>query len=349
MAGALTLIILVASGEADDRASRALLRATRGALGGESHVEVREVRDPSNDAQARAAEQRARADAVVELTWTDSTHRQARIRVHLTRSDRWVDRSIGFQPSDAPAERGRTIGFAVASMVPEDGSAPEAEPAPTPTPTPTPAPAPAPAPAPTPTPTLAGASPSSPAPTERPIEAQSSSGSGRPDRLEAVTLDVLGVGAAGGNDLAVGAAAAAQWFLVRPLAVRIAGGARAGILEVAQSTTLTLTGSAGVVLHALRASRPHRLGVWIRADYVVQRLSLTHFSSDSPTATMDRWLSGMDALVGVDWMFAPEVGLVAGLGIEDTFASTYVRVGGAPAATLPPLQGVAEAGFRLRF
>ena len=41
-----------------------------------------------------------------------------RLRYHLASEDGYKVRSIGFSASDAPAERGRTIGFAVASMIP---------------------------------------------------------------------------------------------------------------------------------------------------------------------------------------------------------------------------------------
>lgn len=180
----------------------------------------------------------------------------------------------------------------------------------------------------------------------------SSSTAAIPRRLEVVALDVTAIGAAslGGDSDALGASAAIQWFPLRPLAFRLGGGARAGSLQRAQATTLVGLGSAGVVLYPLRASPGRPVGLWLRADYIVQRQSMTHLSADDPAAvTFERWLSGMDALVGADWRFAPDVGIVAGAGAEDVFSTTYVQVRGAPVATIPPLRGVAEAGFRLRF
>ena len=349
MAGVLTLIIFVASGDSDDSASRSMLRATRSALGAQSHVELREARDPASDAQALAAEQRAHADAVVEVTWTESGHRQATLRVHVARSDRWVDRSIGFHASDVDAERGRTIGFAVASMIPEasGGPASEAEP-PSPPAVSPPVPPPMPPPPPpsgpvqsvlAPWPTADRVVP--PPPRTRAVAAS------RPD---VVAVDVVGLGAAGGDFATLGAAASVQWFPASWLGLRLAGGARAGNVQPAQATTITLLGSAGAVLYPLRAAASRPFGVWIRADYVLERPSLTHFSSETPSsATQERWMSGMDALVGVEWRFSSEVGLLAGIGGEDVFSTTYVQVQGVSVATLPPLRGVAEAGFRLGF
>ena len=334
-----------------------MLRATRGALGPQSHVELREAREPASDAQAVAVEQRAHADAVVELTWVDPAHRAARVRVHLAKTDRWVDRTIGFQASDVEAERGRTIGFAVASMFPEESATPEPEPPPPP-PSPPPAPPP-PAPPPTPPPVPPPAPPGPGAglavtPTEgrpvaeAPVASSSRAPAGESRRVEAVDLDVLAIGADGGDDASVGAVIAAQWSVLRPLALRIGGGARAGNIPAADATTLALVGSAGLVVHVVRATPSRRLGLWVRADYVASRLSVTHFEDAHP-ATLDRWVSGADALVGVDWRFTSEVGLVAGMGGEDLFSRTYVQVAAAPVASLPPLRAVAEAGFRLRF
>ena len=345
MAGALTLIIFVASGDSDDSTSRSMLRATRSALGAQSHVELREARDPASDTQALAAEQRSHVDAVVEVTWTEGEHRQATLRVHMARSDRWVDRSIGFHASDVDAERGRTLGFAVASMIPEasGGPASEAEPPSPPVvspPVPPPVPPPTPPPAPVP-------SVLEPPPTADRLPRARAAGAGRPD---VVAIDVVGLGAAGGDFDTLGAAASVQWLPVSWLGLRLGGGARAGNVQSAQATTLTLLGSAGAVLYPLRASASRPFGVWIRADYVLQRPSLTHFSAQTPSsATQERWMSGMDALVGVEWRFSSEVGLLAGIGGEDVFSTTYVQVQGAPVATLPPLRGVAEVGFRLGF
>jgi hypothetical protein len=325
-----------------------MLRATRSALGAQSHVELREARDPASDAQALAAEQRAHADAVVEVTWAEGGHRQATLRVHLARGDRWVDRSIGFHASDADAERGRTIGFAVASMIPEASGGTSTEPEPPSPPVVTP-------PVPTgvlPTPPLAPL-PSviePPPAVDRVVAPPPATRAAAARRPDVVAIDVVGLGAAGGDFDSLGAAASVHWFPASWLGLRLGGGARAGNVQAAQATTLTLLGSAGAVLYPLRASASHPFGVWIRADYVLEHPSLTHFSASTPSSsTQQRWMSGMDALVGVEWRFSSEVGVLAGIGGEDVFSSTYVQVSGVPVATLPPLRGVAEAGFRLGF
>ncbi len=133
MAGAVTLVLLVAAGDATNATTRSMARATREALGPNLHLVVRPTNGEPTDGEALRVERSEGADVVVELAWADPKQRQATLRVHLARSGHWLQRSIGFQPSDAEAERGRTLGFAVASFLPEPAgsAAPEAEPAPT--------------------------------------------------------------------------------------------------------------------------------------------------------------------------------------------------------------------------
>jgi hypothetical protein len=132
MAGAVTLVLLVAAGDATNATTRSMARATREALGPNLHLVVRPTNGEPTDSEALRFERSDGADAVVELAWADAKQRQATLRVHLARSGHWLQRSIGFQPSDAEAERGRTLGFAVASFLPEPAGsmAPETEPVP---------------------------------------------------------------------------------------------------------------------------------------------------------------------------------------------------------------------------
>jgi hypothetical protein len=59
------------------------------------------------------------AAASVQVTWRDPQRLQAFLRLHATRTDRWIERELRFLPEDTPQERGRTLGFAIASMLPE--------------------------------------------------------------------------------------------------------------------------------------------------------------------------------------------------------------------------------------
>ena len=115
MAGPLILVVFVAAGELDGEAARSMTRAARQALGSETRVELRTGDSPS-DADVTAAERQTHADAVIALSWVDPKHRQGKLRMHVARTDRWIDRTIGFGATDADLERGRTLGFAAASI-----------------------------------------------------------------------------------------------------------------------------------------------------------------------------------------------------------------------------------------
>jgi hypothetical protein len=77
------------------------------------------------------------------------------------------------------------------------------------------------------------------------------------------------------------------------------------------------------------------------------RQSISRLSGDNAGA--DRWLSGVDGVVEGDWLFAPNVEVVLGLGLADMFASTDIDVHREKVASIPPLRALGELGFRLRF
>jgi hypothetical protein len=164
-----------------------------------------------------------------------------------------------------------------------------------------------------------------------------------------VMLDLLVVnasGAAGG----FGGSGAVAWFPVPVVALRLCGGGRSSTLDVAQSSGLTLFASAGAVLRPWRATHTQPFELSVRVDYVLSRLSLTHFDNDEPSPIMRaRWLSGAAALVEAGWLFAATVDAVAGIGFQDDFGTTEVNDKGAQVATLPSFRLVGEGGVRVGF
>ena len=134
MGGPLTVVVLVAAGGAAEPTTMAIERAASEALGHDARVVVRESTGAPTDGEALAIESEANEGAVVEVTWNDRGHRVAMLRVHLAGRRRWMDRTIGFAASDADPERGRTIGLALASMLPDPDPAPALPTAPPPAP-----------------------------------------------------------------------------------------------------------------------------------------------------------------------------------------------------------------------
>jgi hypothetical protein len=78
--------------------------------------------------------------------------------------------------------------------------------------------------------------------------------------------------------------------------------------------------------------------------------TVTHYSpTGTDLVTMARPLSGLDAIVEVEWRLGANVEVVVGVGFEEMLARTNVDLNGTRMATLPPLSAVAEGGLRLRF
>jgi hypothetical protein len=357
MADPVTLFILVAAGERPDL-TRAMAGATRDALGANAVVVVREVTGEPNEPEALAIEHNESADAVAELSWTDARHQQASVKMHIAQDQRWVERSIGFLRLDADAERGRTLGFTIASILPQ------APPAPSPSPA-------VPARAGTPgAPSLVSPStPSSPVPIEQtPTNASEVTAAPSPPQPPAparrlnLAVDALAIGAvatAGTPNNGAGGGIAVQWFPYRHLALRVGGGLRAGTIDAAgspvlppfEANTLTMFVSGGAAFHPWRTSAAHPFGASLRAEFLFLDESVTHFgqSLGQSTEVKHRRFPGLDVAADVSWRFAPDVELVAGAGIEELFGTAYLDIGGKRVATLTPLGVTGETGLRLDF
>lgn len=354
MADPLTILLFVASGEGSDATTRAMARATHEALGPRATVEVRETPEELSDDEAVIAEQLAHADVVVDLTWSDPGHRNATVRVHLARSGRWIGRSIGFMPSDASTERGRTIGFAVVSMLPEAVSPPSIA-----SPSATSA-----TPGPSAPPVAGGVTGLAPAPApDRPFRRSESPPPLQPSSMPAFALDLFGLAAWGigsdGGD-GGGGGVALHWFPLEPVSLRLGGSIRGGsIASIVQSSTLTSTVSAGIGWHPLRPTSSRAFGVSVRADYLVLYQSLQYQAPRTADAfggngvTKSAWLSGMDGVVDVACLLAPTVEGVLGVGLEDVFGLTYVVLHqgaqGPQTTTIPTLRFIAQVGVRVGF
>jgi hypothetical protein len=342
MAGALTILLFVAVGEGTDPTTRAMVHATREALGAGAKVEVREAHGELTDDEAVIAEQLAGADAVVDLVWTDPAHRSAMLHVHIARTGRWIGRSIGFMASDASTERGRTIGFTVVSMLPEQATEPATPPETQPT--------------------LASSDPSAKppsAPSEEIVEqdrALRATGvtptpSVQPIRpsfaLDLFALGAWGVGGegAGGG----GGGLAISWFPVTHLSVRLGGSLRAGAVDVdgTQPSTLTAALSTGFGWHPMRPTLSHPFGIALRVDY----LALYESLRQAPNTFEYRWLSGLGAVADLSWLLSADIEVMGGLGLEEAFGSTNVQVQASDqiVANFPPLHVIGEAGLRVRF
>jgi hypothetical protein len=340
MGDPLTVVVLVAAGGAAEPTTLALERAASEALGHAARVVVHEAMGAPTDGEALAAASEENEAAVVEMTWSDRGHRVATLRAHLPGRRRWTSRTLGFSAVDADAERGRTMGLALVSMLPDPDPAPlppEAPHAPRETP-------------PQPAPVMLAPSPPPPPTLSEPEIADKPAPEVAPSRHH-YALDLVGLATTGlGSNVQTGGGAVAfEAFLTPAFALRIGGAMRGGDLGAATVRTLTLLASAGLALHPWPTSESRIFGASLRAGYVLMYQTVTHYSSTGMEWTMARPLSGLDAVIEAEWRLGANVDVVAGVGVEEMLARTNVDLNGTRMATLPPLSAVAEVGLRLRF
>jgi hypothetical protein len=315
----LLVVIFVAAGEAKHPASLGAAGAARELLGADLEVEVRELDLVPNDERALSIGAALHAAGVVELTWDSPEHRQARIRFHLEPYAGFRERLILFQDRDDVAERGRTVGYAIASMI----SAPGLEPSRTPAPRPR---------------DELGA----------PRARIDSSSTARPIGA----IDVTAAGAMGieGHAGGWGGSLSGRWYFATPWAVRLGASARAGQVTIVQSTSLLAHAAAGIAWVPFPATRSSGFELGARLDALLMREQLTHFSDDDiEPVTQMRWLPGADAAVEASWLFSPNAGFLGSFATEVAFGKTDVTLHRARVTSIPPVRLVFQLGVRATF
>jgi hypothetical protein len=319
-----SIVVLVIAQASSDPLTVAFERAARGALGPDANIELLLVAEdpPDEETAARGGS----VDGVIELSWSATTN-QARVHCYLAREQRWVDRQISFGASSAgspreAAERGRLLGFAVATMFSDDAQAVP--------------------PAPPPTPALPPSTRTLTQPQERHAP---------PPRLEpGRTLEFAGIVSSGlsGTASGVGAMAGLRLAWTGPLWARLFVSGRAGSIPKAQATTRTAQAGAGLSIQALPSSSAFQLGS--RVDLFASLFEASHLSEDDVAPDRrHRWLMGADVVAEAGLELSGSVGVFSGIGLEAVFGRTEVYTHGNRVAVVPPLRAVGELGFRASF
>jgi len=348
MKGAL-LIVFVLTHEASQPETRAFAAAAQEVLGDGAQVQMltvpADLADSSVEAQATGAD----ADGAIELSWSrDGT--QAFVHCYITEEKRWVDRSIGFGKDDDERERGRLLGYAVASMFLGTDGEPAAESVPVPAKAPVTAAAPVETKAPVngTAPSKATApreatAPNEPAPEMPPNDAFSAS----PDAAYALDLAGMVSHGLGGEADAVGVTAAFRFLAVGPVWARIGVGGRGGEIPNAQANMKMLQGSVGAAWSFVDTGR---FTATLRGDLIGSWLEVGHLSADDPqVAREQRWLFGTDAVLTGGFQLSASASLFAGGGIEVMFGKTDIYTHGFRVETIPPLRLIAELGLESVF
>ncbi|MBS2019569.1 MAG: hypothetical protein JST00_42300 [Deltaproteobacteria bacterium] len=320
--GAVTVIVVVSAADPRDGSTEAMERALRSAVGERATVTIKVAREGGEGDEVASAEPGA---VVGVVTWHD---RQRRATLHFQAGGRASDRELRFDASDAPTERGRTIGFAVASMVPEEEvERPSAKPKPEPTIAP---------------------APLAPPPAATPAEAPSSPPR---DPTTAFAIDLAASGAVGvqGYGGGMGGSLAVRVPLGSGFALRFSLAARVGEISPAQATSRAYAGAAGIAWQAWPSSS-RTFGIGARADVLLLRHEVVHFSSDDPADTARaRFMPGLDLLLEGGIRLADHAAVILAAGPEIALGTTKIMVRGAEVGVVPPLRLCAEGGVRVSF
>lgn len=338
MKGAL-LIVFVLTHEASQPETRAFATAALEVLG--AGAQVRVVPVPADLADQKVVEQAtgAGADGAIELSWTDDRS-SALVHCYVTGENRWVNRSINFGDDEDDSERGRMLGYAVASMF---LTGPPRE-----------------APEDTPSNESPGAASTGATKREalRPTALQTApedsaaaplDGSSRAPRGNWHGFDFAGTishGLSGEADT-VGVTAAYRFRAVDPLWARLGVAGRSGEIPAAQSNVKSLQGSIGMAWSLFDNAR---FATHLRGDLIASWLEVGHLSPDDPDVVRQRrWLFGSDFLVSGAVRLSAGASLFVGGGIETMFGRTDIYTHGVLAETIPPLRLIAEFGLRSEF
>jgi hypothetical protein len=310
VADPLVVLVFVVSAGPVEPAGSAMTSATRRALGRDAVVLVEQRSELPTLDEAQSLGEREHAAAVVEVDWHDADRTHATVRVHVVRRSGWALRDFTFLPADPLDERGRTIGFAMASLIDSgDGLAEGA------------------------------ASP----------ERSLSRGDHPPDerRSSWLMIDAAGVGTLGSEaGTTSGGVEVAGLALFHPrLAGVISAGTRFGDIAGAQSTFWSIQLGCGAAWRAMVFPTRCPFELDLRADVLA-----TFLRAARQGETQSAWQPGARLGVEAAWFpLGPSLGFIALAGGEAAFGSASVVVGSRMVATVSPWRGVGEHGLRSRF
>jgi len=316
------LVIFVLATESAAPANTALERSARDVLGTTATVELKTVADlPSDEEAVRDAQG---AEGVVELRWGEDG-RTALLHCYLASEGRWVDRTVTFDRDDAQVERGRLLGFAVASMLLEGGTKADTEAAHAPAPL---------------------ISVRTPTPPERDVPSLPAAHEAR------YMLELAGAAALGidGDGNGLGVSAGFRSRLGSSFWLRLGLAGRVGEVDAAQATTRLFSGGLGIAWEPREANGALRLGYSLRLDAVAGRLQVTHFSDDDvEPVSSSRWQLAGDLFAEGAVGLSESASLYTAFGLEAAAGTTSIYTHGTQAAVIPVLRLVGEVGARSRF
>jgi len=328
--------ILIAVGEVSSPMTQgmtdAMTSAVVEALGPQTSLVLRSTSTPSDD-EALAIERQVDAAAVARVVWDGADQTVGVLRVHLRSTDRWFERRVTFSPGDSRAERGRTLGFAYASLLlgEQQPDPPAVAPAPLATAAPRAGPS-----APEVTTAVNKASPPV-VPAAAPPR----------DRALAIELAALAATGIGGPARSLGASLHAEWAVHGSFFARAGAALRIGRVPGLDGED-TLGGLGAGLAFRPRIPQPGKtdLGLGLTLEALGLYQDLSHRGPSGSTLHEGRLMGGVTGNVEASFRLSQALDLFGALGAEVVFDSTEVSVAGRTVATLPFVRPTAQAGLR---
>ncbi len=120
MGAALIVVILVAAGESGDASTKSTSAALEQTARRPVAVSVREIAAVPDEAEAAWIAADAKVDVIAEVGWASAAHEHATIHLH-GRDGRVLRASeLDFAASEPKRERGKAVGFAIATMLADE-------------------------------------------------------------------------------------------------------------------------------------------------------------------------------------------------------------------------------------
>lgn len=358
MTDPIVVLALVAVGVQGEPASSAMVATAKQVLGPNAAILLEEVSALPADDDALAMARRVQAGAVVELSWLDTAHTRADLRIHTARGPAWAERIVDLPPNELAAEYGRTLGFAAASMITTLGVS-STDPPPDAPAAPLVGTSPsakslaevAPAPADTSPPALsvhtpqdrASAAPTSP---DSVTPAASSAGAGPPVHAFRYDLESAGVASVGtdAGSISLGAELRADAWLTRHMAAGFRTEARFGSMDVAQATYMLLQLGGGLSWRTLAVPGAMPLELDTRIDLAAADVVATRSGE-----TRSRWVPEGALALEIVWFVLAPLGVLVTAGADTMMGKTAIAVGNDTVATVPLVRATAAIGVRVRF
>jgi hypothetical protein len=326
MTFALTLLVLLSPG--DEGMAASLAAAARETLGAGASLELRVVLPPPDDAAAGELAAQAGAGALALIAWSDAQH--ARVRVYSTARARWLERDLTFAAADPMEEKGRTIGFTVASMLPE-AQAPSAPSAPPPVVASVP-PAPA-------TPSAPRVAPARPA-----VAAVSPPWTFAVDAAVQAALAIDGEGTSAGGELA------GRYRLGEHLALRAFAALRVGHVEALEATLLSVDLGPSLTWISRDVVPAHPWAFGLRVDAFARLQSVRRPATDAdPAESHGRFVPGVGLQLETSYAMSADIALLAAAGAHALLGETEVLRDSQQVASFAPVELVAGLGAIARF